>query len=89
MTDLQPTTFADLCLERIAAALEAYVALITPEPEPEGEQLPEDLPGREALQAAGVAHLEKVPTTGPELEALGIDVRTVNRILTWFKMEAS
>ena len=85
-----PTTYADWCLDRIATALEVIAlsrVTVGKEPEAAAETpLPEDMPGREALIAAGIASMEKLPRKGAELEKLGLDGFTVSRILTWLKV---
>ncbi len=87
--EMQPATYADWCLDRVATALEAIAAgLGTPEAESElGTPLPEDFPGRDLLHEAGVAYLESVPRTGALLEALGLSAQDVVRVLVWQKME--
>lgn len=87
--EMQPATYADWCLDRVATALEAIAAgLGTPEAEPEpGTLLPEDFPGREVLEEAGVIYLEGVPRTGALLEALGLSAQDAVRVLVRQKME--
>ena len=56
------------------------------EPMPESTPLPDDFPGRAALEAAGLGWLENVPRTGGKLTAVpGIGTVTANQILTWLK----
>lgn len=83
---LKPTTYADWCLGRIATALEAIAAATAPPAEEPGTPLPEDFPGREVLAEAGVLYLERVPRKGYDLAALGLDGPTVNRVMTWLKV---
>lgn len=89
-TPSHPANYADWCLDRIATALEVIaLSRATAGKDPEGAAetpLPEDLPGREALAAAGVIYLEALPRKGPELEKLGLDGLTVSRVLTWLKV---
>lgn len=55
-------------------------ALLTP--------LPEDFPGRAALNEAGTVYLETVPTDGAALTAVpGIGPKTANAILTYLKTQ--
>lgn len=86
-------SYADWCLDRIATALEVIASVASlgvlarqqPAAEP-GTPLPEEFPGREALEEAGVIYLEGLPRKGPELERLGLDGLTVGRVLTWLKV---
>jgi hypothetical protein len=63
------------------------VVLKEPEkPEPVYTLLPDDFPGKDALEEAGVIYLEDVPQLGADLvEIPGIGRATANKILTWFK----
>ena len=87
-----PTTYADWCLDRIATALEVVASLeVLARQQPavavdEGTLLPDDLPGREALAAAGIGVMEKLPRKAAALEALGLDSGTIGRLLTWLKV---
>lgn len=85
-----PESYADWCLDRIATALEVLVmAQQMARQEPAGAAetaLPDDMPGRATLVAAGVSSMEKLPRKGPELEKLGLDGQTVSRVLTWLKV---
>jgi len=58
--------------------------------EPAAEvSLPDDLPGRDQLFAAGYTTLESVPRKGKELTAVsGIGPVTANQILTWLKVNS-
>lgn len=50
--------------------------------------LPEDFPGRVALNEVGIVYLETVPTNGAALTAVpGIGPKTANAILTYFKTQ--
>jgi hypothetical protein len=94
---MAPTSYADWCLNRIATAVEAAATALEvlvmaqqmarqePAAEP-GTSLPDDLPGREALEAAGISSMEKLPRKGGELERLGLDGQMVSRILTWLRV---
>lgn len=48
--------------------------------------LPDDLPGRAALVAAGISSMETLPRKGAELEKLGLDGQTISGVLTWLKV---
>ena len=51
-------------------------------------RLPDDFPGKVALEKASIVYLESVPRTGAALTAVsGIGGATANQILTWFKTE--
>jgi len=83
----EPTTYADWCLNRIAAALEQLVELNAPSAPPVVTELADDFPGRETLAEAGILYYETLPRTGAELAAAGLDGPTANRILTRMKVE--
>jgi len=63
------------------------IVLKEPEkPAPVLARLPDDFPGKDALEADGIIYLETVPRTGAELTAIdGVGVVTANKILTWLK----
>ena len=97
----RPVTISDLYLAAVLDELKAIkLQLVQPEPEPvdSGEvvlkepglvytPLPDDLPGKDALNEAGIVYLENVPTTGAALVVIpGIGNATANKILTWFKV---
>jgi len=65
----------------------SVVALKEPKkPEPVYTPIPDDFPGKDALEEAGVLYLETVPRLGADLiEIDGIGKATANKILTWFK----
>ena len=49
--------------------------------------LPDDFPGKDALEQAGIISLGEVPRLGADLiEIPGIGTATANKILTWFKV---
>lgn len=55
--------------------------------EPALTALPDDFPGKVALEEAGISYLETVPRKGEQLiEIPGIGGATTNKILTWFKI---
>jgi hypothetical protein len=67
---------------------EPLVVEALPLAEPDPTPLPDDFPGKAALETAGIAYLEDVPRTGKELTAVsGIGTVTANQILTWFALE--
>lgn len=74
-----------VALERMAVALERLVELNAPAAGEPGTPLPEEFPGREALAQQGIIYLESVPRKGDELTALGLDGRTVNRVLSYLR----
>lgn len=54
-----------------------------PPPPPSPPSLPTDLPGRPILEAAGILEVAKIPKSGEQLERLGLDPQTVNRLMVW------
>lgn len=83
-----------LSLRRIGTFLEELepvlnVTIVTddeakPEPIQMGTPLPDDLPGRDKLAAAGITILESVPRDGDALIAIeGIGATTAGRILSY------
>lgn len=71
-------------------ATEGLTPLREAQPQAEYSQpatpLPDDYPGKDALEAAGVVYVESVPKTGNELTAIsGIGSATANKILTYQK----
>lgn len=89
----RPVTYQDMYLNDIALSLRQVVVALgqqnTPATnirEPLGTPLPDDFPGKMALEKAGIIYLESVPRTGAALTAVsGIGGATANQILTWFK----
>jgi hypothetical protein len=68
---------------------EPLVVVASPLAEPDPTPLPDDFPGKAALETAGIAYLEDVPRTGKALTAVsGIGAVTANQILTWFKVNS-
>lgn len=96
----RPVQIPDYYLAAILDELKAIKAqLDQPEPEPEKESseveikepaltaLPDDFPGKVALDEAGIIYLETVPRKGAQLvEIPGIGTATANKIVTWFKV---
>lgn len=91
----RPVTYQDMYLNDIAlslrelvAATQRQAATATNIREPQGTPLPDDFPGKVALEKASIVYLESVPRTGAALTAVsGIGGATANQILTWFKTE--
>jgi len=68
---------------------ETLVIEAPPPAEPEATPLPDDFPGKAALEAAGIVTLEDVPRSGKALTAVsGIGSVTANQILSWFKVNS-
>jgi hypothetical protein len=82
----EPITYAEYCLNRLAVALEKLAAYNAPPAREPGAPLPDDFPGREALAEVGIVYLEDVPKSSVELADMGLDGRTISRVLTWQKV---
>ena len=102
MSDRQlprPVTVSDNYLAAVLDELKAIkLLLIQPEPVVSDEvdlrepahvltPLPDDFPGKDALEEDGYIYLESVPKSGADLVQIpGIGKATANRILTWMKV---
>lgn len=91
----QPATYSEFLLCRIADSLELLTGQTNPTPPqtavlkevPVPAGLPDDIPHRDKLTAAGITTLKEVPKKGDQLIKIdGIGKASANQIITYLKL---